>query len=142
MVAYSFKRDFIDPIEQGLKTHTLRGPRRRHARVGETMQLYVGMRTKHCRLIGTGICDRFRGVLLKFSTYPAFFIFDVMESDPGVFRRKGELQPLTDLDAFARSDGFAHFDAMAKFWRDNHGPAQSWEGFLIGWSGFSKAEAA
>lgn len=41
MVAYSFQPRFAAPIEQGLKTHTLRAAgKRRHARVGEALQLY------------------------------------------------------------------------------------------------------
>ncbi|MEJ0016825.1 MAG: ASCH domain-containing protein [Acetobacteraceae bacterium] len=47
MVAYSFKRDFAAPILAGIKRQTIRADRRRHARPGEVLQLYTGMRTKH-----------------------------------------------------------------------------------------------
>ncbi|MBF0375797.1 MAG: ASCH domain-containing protein [Alphaproteobacteria bacterium] len=55
-MAYSFKARFADPIETGQKRQTIRKDRRRHARPGETIQLYTAQRTIHCRLIGTATC--------------------------------------------------------------------------------------
>jgi hypothetical protein len=54
MVAYSFHRQFVDPIRQGVKTGTVRAARMRHANVGERIQLYTAMRTKHCRRSDAG----------------------------------------------------------------------------------------
>lgn len=133
MVAYSFHRRFVDMIRDRDKTHTLRNARRRHARVGEQLQLYTGMRTKSCMLIGTAACDRFRGIYLKFSHYQSFDLFDVVETDPGCWRRVGRRRPIGDPDAFARSDGFIDIDDMGRWWFEVHG-VTSWEGFLIGWS--------
>ncbi len=58
MVAYSFKQRFLDPIVSGTKTQTIRGNgKRRHARVGDSLQLYCGMRTKACmKIIADPIC--------------------------------------------------------------------------------------
>lgn len=53
MVAYNFHRQFVDPIRRNEKTGTVRAGRMRHANVGESMQLYTAMRTKHCRKILT-----------------------------------------------------------------------------------------
>lgn len=49
MVAYSFKTGFVDAIVAGTKRQTIRLPRKRHARPGEPVQLFMGMRTKACR---------------------------------------------------------------------------------------------
>jgi hypothetical protein len=133
MVAYSFKARFVEAILDNTKTHTLRNPRKRHAREGEELQLYTGMRTRHCKLIATTTCNRFFGVYLKFSIYQSFALFDVVEREPGVFRRRGRLRAIGDPDAFARSDGFNDIDDMGRFWRDEHGVA-SWNGLLIGWA--------
>ena len=67
MVAYSFKRLFVPAIEAGTKRQTIRGPRKRHARVGEPVQLYQGMRTSHCRriLVPDPICTAVRHVALE-----------------------------------------------------------------------------
>jgi hypothetical protein len=48
MVAYSFKSQFGEPIVSRRKRQTIRGPRKRHARPGELLQLFTGMRTKYC----------------------------------------------------------------------------------------------
>jgi hypothetical protein len=46
MVAYSFAPQFIDTIRSGTKCQTIRPiGKRRHARTGEPVQLYTGMRT-------------------------------------------------------------------------------------------------
>lgn len=39
MVAYSFQKRSIEPIEPGLKTQTIRGGRRRHAHPGAGMSI-------------------------------------------------------------------------------------------------------
>lgn len=51
MVAYSFAPQFVEPIASQHKCQTVRGLRKRHARVGERIQLYTAMRTRHCRKI-------------------------------------------------------------------------------------------
>lgn len=51
MVAYSFMPSFVRPIEAGVKRQTIRLPRKRHARLGEPVQLYSEMRTRRCRKI-------------------------------------------------------------------------------------------
>lgn len=72
MVAYSFKKQFIKPVQAGLgildpspenslitpKRQTIRAiGKRRHAREGENIQLYYGMRTKQCTSIGVARCS-------------------------------------------------------------------------------------
>lgn len=68
MVAYSFHRQFVKPIQQGVKTGTVRAARMRHANVGERVQLYTAMRTKHCRKILTPdpICIAITPILIGF----------------------------------------------------------------------------
>jgi len=57
MVAYSFKAQFREPILAGTKRQTIRADRKRHARLGEALQLYTGMRTRQCKLIGRATCN-------------------------------------------------------------------------------------
>lgn len=141
MVAYSFQKRFPPLILAGRKSHTLRGQRRRHARIGEPVQLYQGMRTKSCKLIAEPVCDRFHGVFLKFSEWQAFEFFDVAEQEPGVWRRVGDLRPIENPDAFACSDGFDDIEDMGRFWLDTHG-VRTWDGFLIGWPALSPKGAS
>lgn len=138
MVAYSFQKRFPPLILSGRKPHTLRGPRRRHARIGERVQLYQGMRTKFCKLFAEPVCNRFHGVLLKFSEWQSFAFFDVAEQEPGTWRRVGALRPIENPDAFAYSDGFDDIDDMGRFWLDTHS-VRFWDGFLIGWPALEAA---
>ncbi|HYD66120.1 hypothetical protein [Azospirillum sp.] len=144
MVAYSFQRRFAEPIRVGLssvslsfdrwpKRQTIRAMgKRRHASPGEIVQLYTGMRTRNCELLGEGRCVGFGGVLLKWSEWPSYCLFDLFEHAPREFRRVGPLRPIADMDQFARDDGFNDFDDMKAFWFDTHG-ATTFEGVVIKW---------
>lgn len=122
MVAYGFQSRFIAAILAGEKRQTVRGARRRHARAGETIQLYFGLRTKQCRLIGRARCVSIDPVRLNFEP----------GSDPPLLI--GEERPMAP-DAFARADGFTDFAEMGQFWRDRHGVAR-FTGFVIRWADF------
>ncbi|GJD55206.1 hypothetical protein [Methylobacterium dankookense] len=135
MVAYSFKRQFMQPIRERVKPHTLRDFRRgrsRHARPGEQLQLYVGMRTSSCELIGRAVCDRFQSVSLDFSAPNPIVLTDLVEVGFSTFEAAGEPQAVRAVDSFAVSDGFEDIEAMARFWRDTH-DTSIWQGCLIGW---------
>ncbi|MCA1972097.1 MAG: hypothetical protein LDL44_04610 [Caenispirillum sp.] len=50
MVAYNFQARFAAAVEAGEKAITIRTiGQRRHARIGERLQLYTGQRTSACR---------------------------------------------------------------------------------------------
>ena len=132
MVAYSFKPQFEAPIVERIKPHTLRGPRPRHARPGEHVQHYVGMRTRSCRLIATALCDRLQAATLNFGAGVPIVLHAVEHPARGVFDKVGPAQRVEAVEAFAISDGFEGWEAMARFWRDTH-RVTAWEGFLIGW---------
>ena len=134
MVAYSFKKRFVEPILLGTKAQTIRAERKRHARPFEELQLYTGMRTKHCRLIARRICIAAIPVRLSFTrTGPA---------EP--FRIGGHIVATCLLDPFVRSDGFADIGDMARFWWSEHPPAEgdviSFEGVLIQWEPLAPAD--
>jgi hypothetical protein len=127
MVAYSFKRRFVEPIRRGLgspypdqygiapKRQTIRADRRRHARPGEEVQLYCGMRTKQCFLIGTGRCT---------SVLPIVITEQFINIEGTRVR---------DVDAFAQRDGFKDWSDMLAFWREVNQLAVSFSGVVISW---------
>jgi len=133
MVAYSFRPRFAEPIASGhpatgiVKRQTIRAPRSRHARPGELLQLYQGMRTKHCRkLIADQVCTAVRPVRLWISR--GYVRFD----------DTGEAFGITAmLDDFARADGFLHWADLQAFWRAEHeqaaDPEMAFAGVLISW---------
>ena len=129
MVAYSFNKMFAPPIRLGLKTQTIRGDRDRHARPGEMLQLFTGMRTAHCMKICEDVrCTDVRPIGIRFAA-------------------NGEIEaiaiggtPVADMDAFAVRDGFPSLWQMGEFWLDAHkksigwGQPVLWTGVLIEWA--------
>jgi hypothetical protein len=136
MVAYNFQRRFVEPIRVGLskiqlsfdyaKRQTIRAPRggSGHAKPGDFLQLYCGMRTKNCFLIGRAVCTETKFIRLDFS-YPGLIVLD-----------RNDL--VLDLNEFARRDGFIDFNFMRDFWRKQNPQvfatgADIFEGILILW---------
>ena len=123
MVAYSFKARFEMPIREGWKTQTIRAERARHARPGEMLQLFVGMRTRHCRKIVADVrCTDVMAIVISF------------DGDGAIGRIITDGVPVRDLDAFAVQDGFKDADEMADFWRREHTPVGLWHGVVIEWA--------
>lgn len=138
MVAYNFNSAFVSQIEARTKRQTVRAHRRRHARPGEDVQLYTGMRTKQCRKLVSPdpICTR--------------------NDEIRIIRRDGfriELNhiPLSDreLHNFALLDGFdpirqwPHLpemhafdpvELMRRFWAIAHPGHGDFEGVVIYWN--------
>jgi hypothetical protein len=58
VVAYNFMARMAEPVESGRKPHTIRDENHkdRHAKVGDDLQLYAGMRTKNCRKLRDTKC--------------------------------------------------------------------------------------
>ena len=120
MVAYSFQAQFAEPILAGTKRQTIRPVgKRRHAKPGDTLQLYVGMRTKHCRLIATASCVSALPIDMNLSTGDITI--------DGSFRR-------WSLNYFAQRDGFASWGELREFWRKHHPGKLLFEGLLISWA--------
>lgn len=120
MVAYSFRPRFVAAIAQGAKRQTIRADRKRHARPGEELQLFIGMRTKQCRLIGRATCESVHRVKLLPFTSDGYVRVDGLPVDAG-------------LNGFARRDGFADWSDLCHFWNDAHPGATLFEGVLITW---------
>lgn len=131
MVAYSFKKQFVLPIKAGLgqvmepwltpKRQTIRSVgKKRHARPGEVIQLYCGLRTKNCFSIGVARCVSAEFITLNFALNSVTI---------------GGRALISKLDHFAQGDGFKDWDEMREFWRATHaikrlGP---WTGIIIKW---------
>tara|TARA_B100001179_G_scaffold211998_1_gene179646 strand:+ start:1481 stop:1885 length:405 start_codon:yes stop_codon:yes gene_type:complete len=130
MVAYSFKKQFEVAIVAGAKRQTVRADRKRHARPGEALQLYTGMRTKSCRKLLTPdpICLDVRPVEIEFDTaHPS--LISKIEVD-GFALAKSEAFAFAMLDGFGSSSGALR--RMGEFWLANHG-AEPFSGVVIRW---------
>lgn len=120
MVAYSFRPRFVAAIVSGRKRQTIRAARKRHARAGEAVQLYTGMRTKQCRLIGVATCEAVREIALDF--------------EHNAVRIEGFAAMRTEarLNSIAVHDGFHDWEEMRAFWA----AAPTFSGFAILWRDF------
>jgi hypothetical protein len=141
MVAYSFKKRFVDPIKSGLgiydpilglqpkivkpKRQTIRAiGKRRHARAGETLQLYTAMRTKQCEKIGEARCTAVYEITIAFAESRGGTIISL----DGFACYMGSA-----LEGFAHSDGFDDWKEMRAFWEKEHGIERPFKGVLITW---------
>ncbi|MCJ2020561.1 hypothetical protein MKK84_24560 [Methylobacterium sp. E-065] len=123
MVAYSFKSRFGAPILAGTKAQTIRAERTgksRHARPGELVQLYTGMRTRQCQKLGEARCLEVLPVKIDL-LLSVLFIGDVCFGGPKA------------LDEFAQQDGFADWHDLVAFWVAEHPGVDLFEGVLIRW---------
>ena len=77
-----------------------------HARPGEELQLYTGMRTKHCRLIARKTCVAVEPIRLNLRAGRCWL---------------GDMRHMQvigrDAETFARFDGFESLEEMAEFWK-------------------------
>jgi hypothetical protein len=145
MVAYSFKRRFVNPIRMGLgldplvdfppaagpKRHTIRGPRvRGHAREGQQLDLFFAQRTRHCFLIARTFCTGVAPITLVFDNEHEGVI------SPGL---RIAQWGYGSLDAFAVGDGFANWAELKKFWAVERGCDEfSFKGNIIFWESIQK----
>lgn len=131
MVAYSFKAQFAPAIEARIKRQTIRAGRRRQARVGEDLQLYVGMRTKHCRkIIPDPVCTEVRLVVIRVDPAHPMIIAEI---DFGDFKlRDHEIERFAVADGFVATAGCTARRAMGNFWMRHHGPGE-FIGQVIRW---------
>lgn len=114
VVAYNFKSRWADDVAEGRKRGTIRADgKRRHARPGEALQLYTGMRTRACRKLvePDPICRDSIPVRL----------------DRGLSERRivvtyaGQEMEREALEALARGDGFATAAEMLDWFVATHG---------------------
>jgi hypothetical protein len=153
MVAYSFDKRFVPQIANGFKRQTIRAHRRRHARPGEALQLYTGMRTKQCKKIRDDVlCSRIDEVRFDLRCLEGAAVPKNSRALISlVAHRWPELSingiPIVDEDRqvdFAVRDGFfgwsigkeglivPPFAMMAFYWMATHGP-RLFEGVMISW---------
>jgi hypothetical protein len=130
MVAYSFKDRFGALIENGTKTHTFRvvTPGRRHAKVGDELQLYTGMRTKACRLRKRTECVSSDHCLIEWTKSRALAHGDLWNVAIYLGGRS-----VKDVDRWIVADGFVNAADFRAYWEAAHPGIMSMQGICIGW---------
>lgn len=133
MVQLNFQPRFVDPIRRGLKRQTIRKERRRDPRVGEALQLYVGLRTPRAskiletdpRCVGVHPIRMAIAQRPKVSALPSMVWFErslpVWMEEEGFRRDEGGEDFFIIDEGFARRDGFDTLEDMEVFWTEQHG---------------------
>lgn len=133
MVAYNFKAQFCEPIATGRKRQTVRGDRARHARPGEPVQLYFGMRTVHCHKIiePDPICTEVVPIRIFLDRAHEQLIRDIVIG--GSYLSHDEIEAFAFADGFGAPlfDGFAR-RLMGEFWLKTH-PFDRFSGVVVRW---------
>lgn len=126
MPALNFSAQFATLVEDGDKRQTIRAPRkdgRPHCKVGDTIKLFTGMRTKSCRLLRTARVTGIDRVKINET--------DMQLNGRQVFSTLHSRDAdLTDNE-FAENDGFDDFMDMAAWFEKTHG--LPFEGVVIYW---------
>jgi hypothetical protein len=115
MVAFNFQSDFVPKIESGLKCSTIR--RTMRCKIGDTMQLYTGQRTKDCQKIKDAICVGLAEVWITEG--------DIWE----VVGRIGDLHP-TGL-RLHEQEGFINAQEFVNFFKQKY--TLPFKGYLHAW---------
>ena len=105
MPALNFKRNFIPLVLDRSKPHTIRQERKYPIKVGDTLQLYYGLRTKSCVLIATAPCVEIQ----KINIYP----------ENKVLLDESWLDG-AEIDLLARRDGFKNTPAFFSFFDETY----------------------
>lgn len=126
MVAYNFQERFASDVQQGIKTQTIRAPRKNgHAKPCNRLQLYSGMRTPNCRKL--------------VNPDPICVEVSKVEISRNWMKLDGEFVAWFDVDNFAKADGFACYGEMAEWFENTHG--LPFTGVLIKWEMFSDSNS-
>ena len=117
MAALNFRLIFAPAILDGRKTQTIRAIRKdgRVPKRGDTLQLYTGMRTRHCHKICDVICEYTREITI---------------TELGVKLDGQALYP-SSIYWLAEADGFDSVESFKNFFKDTYG--LPFRGTLIKW---------
>lgn len=119
MPAINFQPRFADMVASGQKRQTIRKTCR--VKIGDTVYLYTGQRTKQCRKLGEGVVTAVHSVNLIWNTYL---------EQPYILVATLPL-PLWEIDVFAGNDGFADAREMFDWFGETHG--LPFNGWLVKW---------
>jgi hypothetical protein len=118
MPALNFQARFARAVETGRKRCTIRAPRKREIRVGDTLHLFTGMRTSACRKLKAATCCHVTPItiaLLPRRQSPIIKLNDKVLSEPAartLARRDGHATLAGFIDFFAATHGLPFTGAL------------------------------
>jgi len=119
MPALSFKSQFAGLVQTGRKTQTIRAPRKRPFKVGDTLHLFTAMRTPQCRKIGEAEAIEVSKVAIRLRSGEAIILVGSRVLSPD------------EAEELSVADGFGSFAELEAWFAEQHGLPFS--GTLIRW---------
>ena len=125
-----FKKQFVEPILQGSKVHTIRDDNGKRWKPGMSMQMYTGSRFSKTdyKKFSEKECISTQGITMFLE-----------EDDNGLDILRcfiDELKQGFDFEAFAKADGFHSAIDFANWWTKvlEDKPGRKFEGIIIHWT--------
>lgn len=118
MPLIGFKKQFAPMVEARTKRQTIRAKRKdgKNPHPGETLYLYVGLRTAYSRKLGDTVCKSVEEICI----------------DQHGINIAGQWLLPHEVEALAKADGFDFFSDMLEFFRKTHCELPFY-GLLIKW---------
>ena len=118
MALINFQEQFANDVENGKKRQTIRKQRKQPFKLGETLYLYTGLRTKKVKKLMEIKCKSIEKVKIR---------------GTGITLNSGEIirYQYYRADLYAQDDGFKDFNEMRDWFKKTHG--LPFEGILIKW---------
>lgn len=118
----NFRMEFARLVESGAKPHTIRAKRvdGRDPLPGDTLHLYVGLRTKSARLIRREVCDYTHEITIQPSAGNVHHIL-----------LGGKPLSQTEIEMLAQADGFSGGAEFVRYFEETY--RLPFTGLLIGW---------
>jgi hypothetical protein len=111
MTTFNFQPQFVVKIKSGEKQSTIRSTKR--CDVGDTMQLYTGLRTKKCKKLMDVTCIGVAPILVS------------AKSVWKLGKTEGNVKP--SVASLHEQEGFINAQAMVDFFREEYGlPYRGW----------------
>lgn len=104
-----FKKQFVHPIQSGTKIFTMRKRRKVRPKLGETLHMYTGLRTKKCELITNKKC------LVSIQNARVLIEETVTGYTVRVYVDGRHLSEM-ELRHFAMNDGFQSVEQFCRYW--------------------------
>lgn len=114
MPAFNFQQRFAPLVESGRKPSTIRSTMR--CKIGDTVQLYTGQRTKQCRKLGEGVC---------------IGLAEITISEDDFWKIEGSIGDWLRQSRLHEQEGFMNVNEFVDFFRQRYG--LPFKGYLHVW---------
>lgn len=130
MPALNFKKQFAPLVQSGVKTHTIRGWRKRPFKDGDRLSFYTGSRFKPRRLRKPTFCTVAIPIIID-TECRSVILYAFKGSIYSSRLRPDGLLNQEEIALLAKNDGFESVDAFFKFFETEH--CVHFTGQLIEW---------